>query len=107
MTAYGISPVGARGVERDREQRIDIPSRYDLMVENERLRLLLQRVGHVAESRAGWRERYEQESQLRLDAQHRLNRAMRILAEFGRVSRSSAAAVERARREIWRLDRGV
>lgn len=104
MTAYRLTPVGASGPEPDRAVRIEMRSYTEVLAENERLRALLQRVGHVAESRAGWRDRYERESQLRLQAQHRLNRAMRVLGEFGRVSPSTAAAVERARREIWRLD---
>jgi hypothetical protein len=90
VTAYGISPVGAHGVERHREQEINILSKYELLVENEGLR-------------KRWAEAVDQ----RIAYQVRLSQASRVLASLGRLSPRMAALVEVSRREIWRLDRGA
>lgn len=102
MTAYGISPVGAHGVEREREQRIDIPSRYELLLENERLKDYLDAAREdVCTYRGMWAAAHDG----RLKAEARSTRAFRVLASLGRLSPRMAALVAGARREIWRLDR--
>jgi hypothetical protein len=87
VTAYRLTPVGAEGVEPHRARIIRFHSFDDLMRENERLK-----------------RRVERETALRIRAQARATQAARVLSELERVSPSTAAAVERARREIWRLD---
>ena len=48
------------------------------------------------------RERLDNESALRVQAQDRLNRAMRVLASLGRLSPRMADLVATARKDIWR-----
>lgn len=88
MTVYGISPVGAHGAEWHRAKRIEVRSYTELVAENERLR-------------QAWRAAHD----ARILSDSRANRAARVLAALGAQSVPMAAAVERARREIWRLDR--
>lgn len=102
MTAYGISPVGARGVERDREQVVVILSKYELLVENARLKEYLEAARlDVAEWRRMWAAAHDE----RLKAEVRSTRAFRVLASLGRLSPRMADLVEVSRREIRRLDR--
>lgn len=102
MTAYGISPVGANGVERDREQRIDIPTRYELQLENERLKALL---AETREAREAWHTAWKTAVDSRIATQERLSRSMRVLASLARLSPRMADVVAAAGREIYQLDR--
>lgn len=98
MTAYELVPVGAKGVEEDRAQRIDIPTYSELALQNERLKQYLEAARlDVAE----WREMWAAAHDRRCEAETRADRAARVLAAMGR---EVPAAVRRARREIWRLD---
>jgi hypothetical protein len=60
------------------------PSYSELLAENERLR-----------------EQCDNESELRIKAQDRLNKAMRVLASLGRLSPRMADLVEAARKDIF------
>lgn len=88
MTAYKLTPVGARGPEPDRARRIEMRSFSEVVADNERLERL-------------WREEVDQ----RIEVQARLNRASRVLASLARLSPRMAGVVAAAGREIWRLDR--
>lgn len=101
MTAYRLTPVGASGPEPDRAVRIDIPSRAELVFQNERLKEYLEAARvDVATYRRMWEAAHE----ARHRADERSRRAARVLASIGRMGPFAAALVERSRQEIWRLD---
>ncbi len=95
MTAYQLTPVGAEGPEHDRAEQVEVRSYRELM----HLLAETQRARDVATEM--WRDEVDR----RIAVQQKLNRASRVLASLGRLSPRMAAAVEGARREIWRLDR--
>ena len=90
MTAYSITPVGARGVEEERTEEIPGPLARDA-VSVARLHREIDRL----------RARVESESALRLQAQHRLNRSWRVLAVLALVNPSWRPVIDRARKDIW------
>ncbi len=95
MTAYRLTPVGASGPEPGRAQRIEVLSYRELALQNERLKEALVAARLDADRAHG----------VRLETQHRLNRAMRVLAALERVAPALRRRVAEAREEIWRLDR--
>lgn len=94
MTAYQLTPVGAAGPEPGRARRIEVLSYRELVFQNEQLRAALE-AAMVDVDRA---------HVVRLETQHRLNRAMRVLAAFERLTPAMRRQVAAAREEIWRLD---
>jgi hypothetical protein len=101
VTAYQLTPVGASGPEPDRAVVVDIPSRAELLLQNERLKEYLEAARvDVATYRQMWQAAHVE----RLKAEARSSRAAQVLASIGRLSPFAAALVERARVEIWRLD---
>lgn len=97
MTAYQLTPVGPEGPEPLRMKVIYVKSYDDLLVENERLKANVE----------GWAEMWHDEVNRRIGVQNRLNRSMRVLASLARLAPGMPGLIEAARREIWRLDRGV
>lgn len=98
MTAYQLTPVGPNGVEEHRAQVVVLPSRADLLAENERLR------GYLEAARvdvATYRRMWELASAERVQAETRSTRAFRVLASVGRLNPFAAALVERARAEVY------
>lgn len=91
MTAYKLTPVGARGPERERSQVVDVLSYSDLVEQRDLLKA----------DAAGWEALWRAEVNLRIATQNRLSRAMRVLASIGRASPFAAALVERARAEVY------
>lgn len=101
MTRYGLIPVGAHGLEKDRAVTVEIPSRFELMRENDQLR---RRIEDLERDRARvqrWRGRREDEVRLRVEAQDRLNKAMRVVAVIAQVYPQLRPVIERARKDIW------
>lgn len=90
MTAYSITPVGARGVEEERTEEIPGPLPRDA-VSVARLHREIDRL----------RVRVEDESALRLQAQYRLNRAARVLAVIALIYPRLRPVIARAREDIW------
>lgn len=105
MTAYKLTPVGALGPEPDRAQVVEIMSYAVVLEENRRLRERLNRAELALRSAGRVNARYEAESARRIETQIRLNRAMRVLTAFERRAPAVRRDVDRARDEIWGLDR--
>lgn len=98
MTAYKLTPVGARGPERERSQVIDVRSYEELLAENVRLRAERAQARADAEQ---WHAAWTCAVNNRAVDRQRLSRAMAVLASLGGLSPRMAGVVEAARREVW------
>ena len=78
------------------------PTRIDL--ENVRLRAENDRLHLQAEQAQEWRRKWEYESANRLQAQDRLNRAMRVLAGLSWAFPQMRRLIEQARKDVWGED---
>lgn len=77
------------------------PSYSELVAENQRLRRRIDDLKREDAQIPALIERWENESALRVQAQQRLNRSMRVLASLGRLSPRMADLVAAARREVF------
>jgi hypothetical protein len=102
VTAYSVTPVDS--VDREHGVVVEIPSRLEVMRENQRLRERLHRAELALRGAERIRSRYEAESAARIETQIRLNRAMRVVTAFERRSPAMRREVAAARDEIWGLD---
>lgn len=98
MTAYTLTPVGARGPEPERAQRIEILSYQEIAAQNESLRRDLEAARVDADV---WHQAWATAVNNRVEDRERVGRAMRVLASIGRASPFAAALVERARAEVY------
>lgn len=97
MTAYSIT----RPEDLDREHGVvvDVPSRYDLLIENERLKTYLEA---AREDVSTYRQMWAAAHDARIKAEGRSSKAFRVLASLGRLSPRMAGLVSAARKEVWR-----
>lgn len=85
-------------MQPERAEVIDIPSRYELLLQNERLKDYLEAARLDV---ANWRAMWVGAHDARAAAEVRADKAARVLASIGRLSPFAAALVERARVEVW------
>lgn len=100
MTAYSVTRVDS--VDREHGVVVEIPTRAELVRENERLRALL---AETREAREAWHIAWRSAVDSRIATQERLTRSMRVLASLARLSPRMADVVAAAGREIYQMDR--
>jgi hypothetical protein len=98
VTAYKLTPVDAFGVDESRAQVIDIPSRAELLLQNERLKQYLDAARLDVET---YRAMWAVASSERIKAESRSTRAFRVLTSIERLSPLAAVLIERARVEVY------
>lgn len=108
---YLITPVGASGPVPARAQVVHGPPLRDSLTRAELARQVAKvlveldaanaRIDALEQQVSRLRGRLEDESRLRLEAQHRLNMAMRVIAVIARLYPRLRPVIERARKDIW------
>lgn len=100
MTAWRIAPVHTRA-DWGAGQDVEVPSRAELLLQNERLKADLETARLDA---ANWQAMWSGAHKARAAAEMRADRAARVLSSIERFNPVVAGLVAAARREIWRLD---